>query len=85
MILFQQIGSEEGMPRIIRGRQTRANPSVTSPCDYWRVTVTIPLLDSILSELGTRISDDKRAHFELCALIPEVIREKDVQETCDIL
>ena len=85
VILSQQIGSEEGMPRTIRGRQTRANPSVTSPCDYWRVTVTIPLLDSILSELGTRFSDDKRAHFELCALIPEVIREKDVQETCDIL
>ena len=27
----------------------------------------------------------KRAHFDLCALIPEVIREQDVQATCNIL
>ena len=73
------------MPRIIRWRQTRENPSVPSSCDYWHVTVTIPLFDSILSEPEIRFSDNKLAHFELCALIPEVIREKDVQETCDIL
>ena len=59
VILSQQIGSEERMPRIIRGRQTRANPSVTSSCDYWCVTVTIPHLNSILRKLKTRFADDK--------------------------
>ena len=67
------------MPRVIRGRQTRPNPAVNSPSDYWRVTITIPLLDSIISELAARFSIDKRAHYELCALIPTVITTKDEQ------
>jgi len=65
------------MPRVIRGRQTRPNPTVNSPSDYWRVTITIPLLDSIISELE---AVDKRAHYELCALIPTVITIKDEQQ-----
>ena len=71
--------------RVIRGRQTRPNPEVASACDYWRVTITIPFLDSIISEMESRFAEDKRAHFELCALISEVIREQDVQATCNIL
>lgn len=71
--LAANIGSDEAMPRIIKGRQTRWNPSVSSPCDYWRVTVTIPFIDSVISELETRFATDKRAHFELFVLIPEVI------------
>ena len=35
--------------------------------------------------METRFTADKRAHFELCALIPEVIKERDVQTTCNIL
>ncbi len=84
--LATDIGSEEAMPRIIRGRQTRPNPDVSSPCDYWRVTVSIPFVDSILSELESRFATDKRAHFELCALIPKVIKEKDdLEETVEVL
>ena len=85
LLLSTEIGSEEGMPRVIRGQQTRPNPEVASACDYWRVTITIPFLDSIISEMESRFAEDKRAHFELCALIPEVIRERDVQATCNIL
>ena len=52
--LSTHIGCNESMPRVIRGRQTRPNPTVSSPSDYWRVTITIPLLDSIISELEAR-------------------------------
>ena len=80
--LAADVHCEEAMPRIIRGRQTRPNPSVCSPCDYWRVTLTIPFVDSILSELESRFATDKRAHFELCSLIPEIITRKDnLEET----
>lgn len=47
--LSKQVDSEERMPQIIGRRQSRPNPSVTSPCDYWRVTVTIPFLEMKLS------------------------------------
>ena len=63
------------MPRIIPGRQSRSNPEVQSPKDYWRVTVTIPFLDSIITELESRFGSEKRAHYELFTLIPEVLRQ----------
>lgn len=74
--LADNVGSEEKMPRIIRGRQSRLNPEVTNPKDYWRVTLTIPFLDSIIMELESRVAPDKRAHYDLCCLIPEVITKQ---------
>ena len=84
--LAADIGSDEAMPRIIKGRQRRANPTVLLPCDYWRVALTIPFLDSILSELESRFASDKREHFELCVLVPEFITKKEsLEETVGIL
>ena len=59
LLLTDKIGGEERMPRIIPGRQSRPNPEVQSPKDYWRVTVTIPFLDSIITELGSRFGSEK--------------------------
>ena len=61
LLLSTEIGSEEGMPRVIRGRQTRPNPEVASACNYWRVTITIPFFDSIIDEMESRFAEDKRA------------------------
>ena len=83
--LSTQIGSQETMPHIIGSHQTRPNPRVSMPSDYWRITVTIPLLDSIICEMETRFSAEKRAHYELCALMPIGIIDKDEQELCTIL
>ena len=49
------------MPRVIRGRQTRPNPEVTSACDYWRV---IPFLDSIISEMESRFAVERGRGWE---------------------
>ena len=62
-LLTDKIGGEERMPRIIPGRQSRPNPEVQSPKDYWRVTVPIPFLDSIITELESRFESEKRAHY----------------------
>ena len=75
LLLADKIGGEERMPRIIPGRQSRPNPEVQSPKDYWRVTVTILFLDSIITELESRFGSEKRVHYKLCALIPEILRE----------
>ncbi|XP_062501846.1 uncharacterized protein LOC134178950 [Corticium candelabrum] len=84
--LAADIVSDEAMPHIIKGKQTRANPTVLLSCDYWRVTLTIPFLDSILSELESRFASDKRAHFELYVLVPEVItKNESLEETVGIL
>ena len=84
--LAEEFGTEEHMPRVAGRQRNRSNPTVTSPKEYWRVTVTIPLVDSIISEVNSRFSVEKRAHFELCALIPAVISRKDnLLSTCEIL
>ena len=83
--LAADVGSKEEMPRVVSGRQTRANPSVSCPTDYWRVTITIPFLDSIIIELESRFSPEKRAHYELCSLIPQVVKNKELTELSGIL
>ena len=48
--------------------------------------MAIPFVDSILSEVDTRFAIDKRAHFELCVLVPEVITKTiNLEETVEIL
>jgi len=56
----------------VYGRQQRANPTVETQ-KYWRVTISIPLLDSIISELECHFSEDKMAHYVLFNLMPQAI------------
>ena len=84
--LAVRVNSEKTMPRLVGQQTSMANPSVSSPTDYCRVTVTVPFNDTIQSELGTRFVADKRAHFELCSLVQHVITKKDdLEETIKIL
>ena len=85
LLLTDKIGGEERMPSIIPGRQTRPNPEVQSSKDHWEVTVTIPFLDSIITELERRFGSEKRAHHEMCALIPEVLREVEREKLSAIV
>ena len=59
------------------------NPDVASPCDYYRVIITIPFLDSVISEMDSRFSSEKRAHYELCTLVPEVVKTVSSLETTE--
>ena len=63
LLLTDKTGGEESMPRIIPERRSRAKPKVQSPKDYWRVTVTILFLDSIITKLERRFGSEKRAHY----------------------
>jgi len=46
--------------------------------------VAIPFLDVICSELKSRFSKEKRAHYELCGLIPQVITSKSEEATVEV-
>ena len=85
LLLTDKIGGEERMPCIIPGRQSRPNPEVQSTKDYWSVTATIPFLDFfIITELESRFGSEKRGHYELCVLIPEVLREVEREKVSAI-
>lgn len=86
--LATQMGTTEQRTRVCARQRNRENTPAETAQDYWKRTVAIPFLDTICSEMRCRFSDDKRAHFEHCSLIPEVIISKNsevVIETAKIL
>ena len=74
------VGSaEERQPVYRRG----TTPAETAK-DYWERAVAKPFLDISL-ELKSRLSHEKRAHYELCALVPEVISKEDENAVTSLL
>ena len=79
--LLELVGSAEERPRVnCRG----TTPSETAK-EYWKRAVAIPFLDIVSSELKSRFSYEKRAHYELCALVPEIISKKDENAVTSLL
>ena len=79
--LSELVGSAEERPRVNRRGTT---PAKTAK-EYWKRAVAIPFLDIVSSELKSRFSHEKRAHYELCALVPEVISKKDENAVTSLL
>ena len=78
--LAEKVGSTEQRPRVC-GRQTQRNNYPSEyVAEYWKRTVAISFLDVICSEMKSRFSEEKRAHYELCALIPKVIVKQSSAE-----
>ena len=79
--LSELAGSAEERPRVNRRGATLAETAK----EYWKRAVTIPFLDVVSSELKSRLSHEKGAHYELCALVPEVISKKDENAVTSLL
>ena len=78
----------EARPRVCSRQRNRDNTPAESVAEYWKRTVAIPFLDIVCSEIKCRFSKEKRAHYELCALIPQVIITKsseDMHELANVL
>ena len=56
-----------------------------STLPFRRRAISIPFLDIVSSELKSRFSHENRAHYELCALMPEVISKKDENAVTSLL
>jgi hypothetical protein len=71
-------------PRVCQRQTNRDNVPANTVEEYWKRAVAIPFLDIITEELKSRFSEDKRAHYELCSLVPELIRQKDQKEVAEL-
>lgn len=85
LALATLVGSEEQRPRTNRRQTNRENVPAETVKTYWKRVVVIPFLDTISSELTSRFSKDKRAHYELCALVPSVICAKSDDELTNLM
>ena len=79
--LAEMVGSTEQRPRVCSRQKNQENCPAETVQEYWGRTVAIPFLDAICAELKCRFGEDKRAHYELCALIPQIIVTKSMEAT----
>ena len=62
------------MPRLASRQQHRQNIRAQSISDYFRLNLTIPLLDHLITELSSRFNDtSSQATIEFFSLLPSSI------------
>ena len=66
--LAENIGTVESVPR-----RNRSNTPSESPMEHYKRVVAIPLLDSLLSQMVERFSDEGRHASNLLCLVPSIL------------
>ena len=65
-------------PRVTSRQCHRANNPASSPFEYYRRNVVIPVLDEVTSEFDARFSQLSASAGQLLGLVPSVICEREV-------
>jgi hypothetical protein len=71
--LAEKVDVEPSVPRSAKRQIHRPNPECTSPEQYYRCTVAIPLLDCLQSELEVRFNGVSKQASKLLFLVPEAL------------
>ena len=70
----------------ISGRQChRASIPACNPSEYFRRTVTVPILDHLLSELDKRFSSHQKTAFQGLYLVPSVLVTEDLATVSSVM
>ena len=78
--MAEKIAVEEKFPRIIKRQQHRGNQPATTPEDYYRQSLAIPFLDTLISEMKSRFSPLSSKAVKLLWLVPSNIAEANLSE-----
>lgn len=65
-----ELDVELSLPRLVKKQMNRPNYPATTPKEYYRRAIYLPLLDSITVDLKTRFQSETLDMFELTNLIP---------------
>uniref|UniRef100_A0A1X7UA98 TTF-type domain-containing protein n=2 Tax=Amphimedon queenslandica TaxID=400682 RepID=A0A1X7UA98_AMPQE len=68
-------GVQISMPRVTKRQQNRLNPEFTSPEDYYKKTITIPFLDHMIADIGSRFSTHTKQAASLEKILPTKIND----------
>ena len=75
------VGVDESAPRLASRQQHRQNVPATSTAEYYRLNVTVPLLDHLISELDSRLnSESSSVVVEFIQLLPCTLYRKPASE-----
>ena len=64
--------------RICGHQRHRASIPASNPSEYFRRTITVPILDHLLSELDKRFSSHQKTPFQGLYLVPSVLVTEDL-------
>ena len=63
--LAGEVGLSEETPRVVGRQQHRTNPQSDSPCEFYRRSTTVPLLDHLQTQLEERFSSGSQNAIHL--------------------
>ncbi|GBP54726.1 hypothetical protein EVAR_42926_1 [Eumeta japonica] len=72
-VVAEKVGLEEditSMPRIVGKQRHRSNHPLESPSEFWKRSLIIPYLDSVITSLETRFAEENTPSFALSKLHP---------------
>ncbi len=64
--MCQAVNTQPKLPRITGCQQHRSNHPASSPSEYYRLSISIPLLDHLLLEIDTRFSKQRYRAYHSC-------------------
>ncbi|XP_017489347.1 PREDICTED: uncharacterized protein LOC108377586, partial [Rhagoletis zephyria] len=73
--IAKSIDIELDMPRLTQRQQHRSNQRASSPNDYWKISLLIPYLDSLISSLANRFASSNLPAFSLLTLHPYIVEK----------
>ena len=77
--MCSEVGTTPSIPRICGRQRHRASTPAASPTEYYRRTITIPILDHLLTELERRFSTHQKTAFQGLYLVPSVLVTEDLE------
>lgn len=83
--IAQKVDIELIIPRQCGRQKHRSNPETTSVEEYFRQTVYIPYLDSLISSIESRFCDANSAQFNLTLLHPSKLYKLNRQQFKDTM
>ena len=68
--LAEKVGVEEKMKRVVKRQTLRDNQPSTGPLDYYKKSITIPLLDHVINELTARFDFSTVTVYNGLCIVP---------------
>ena len=76
----EALGIQPSLPRLCGRQAHRSNTPAQTPSEYYRRTVTIPVLDHLLSEMKSRFSQHQKTSLLGLYLVPSILVTKSLAE-----
>ena len=77
------VGTIPSVPRTCGRQHHRANIPASNPSEYYRRTISIPMLDHLLAELNDRFTEHQKKALQSLYLVPLVMVTEDLSNVSD--